>query len=196
MPKILILFAHPVFSKSKVQKALLKQCQHIEGVTINDLYEQYPDLYIDVKREQQLLLQHDIIVLQHPFFWYSGPAIIKQWQDLVLEYNWAYGPKGTALQGKKVMSAISCGTARSAYQSSGRSHYSMDEFLVPYEQTVRLCRMEYMPPFVVYGTHHIRADEVAASAVQYGKILSGLADGTITPEQYSGLGHMNELILP
>jgi len=193
MPKILIQFAHPVFSKSKVQKVLLKHCQHIEGVTINDLYEQYPDLYIDVKREQQLLLQHDIIVLQHPFFWYSGPAIIKQWQDLVLEYNWAYGPEGYALSGKKVLSTISCGNAETAYQPSGRSRYSIDEFLVPYKQTVQLCRMEYLPPFVVYGTHHIRPEALEASAVQYSKILKGLADGSLTPDQYRHLGHMNEL---
>ena len=61
------------------------------------LYAAYPDFMIDVKREQQLLLDHDIIVLQHPFYWYSSPAIIKEWLDLVLENGWAYGTGGSNL---------------------------------------------------------------------------------------------------
>lgn len=195
MPKVLIQFAHPVFSKSRVQKLLLKQCHDIEGVTINDLYEQYPDLYIDVKREQQLLLQHDIIIFQHPFFWYSGPAIVKQWQDLVLEYNWAYGPQGMALQGKKIMAALSCGTAQAAYQSSGRSHYTMDEFLTPFKQTFRLCRMEYLPPFIIYGTHHITKEALETSAIQYGQVIRGLANGSITREHCFELAHMNDIVI-
>jgi hypothetical protein len=28
------------------------------------------------------LLQHEIIIFHHPFFWYSTPAILKEWQDL------------------------------------------------------------------------------------------------------------------
>lgn len=44
--------------------------------------------------EQQLLLEHDIIVFQH-FYWYSCPAILKEWMDRVLEYGFALGLKGT-----------------------------------------------------------------------------------------------------
>lgn len=196
MPKVLIQFAHPVFSKSRVQKTLLKHCHDVEGVTINDLYEQYPDLYIDVRREQQLLLQHDIIVLQHPFFWYSSPAILKQWQDLVLEYNWAYGPEGDALKGKKVLSVISCGTAQEAYQPSGQSRYTMQEFLIPFKQTVSLCKMEYLPPFILYGTHHISQEKLEECGTRYARILKGLAAGTIRPEHYGQLEHINDLVLP
>lgn len=29
--------------------------------------------------------------MQHPFYWYSTPALLKEWQDLVLEHGWAYG---------------------------------------------------------------------------------------------------------
>ena len=56
------------------------------------------------KREQELLLQHKIIVWQHPFYWYSSPALLKEWIDLVLEHGWAYGRKGDMLKGKKVNS--------------------------------------------------------------------------------------------
>ena len=52
MNKILILFAHPRFEKSKTNRALLKNIGRLEGVTLNDLYEQYPDFNIDVDREK------------------------------------------------------------------------------------------------------------------------------------------------
>src|ERR1043166_905728 len=98
MSHILILFAHPAYEKSRVHKLLVKKARALEGITFHDLYEAYPDFDIDVKREQELLLQHDTIILLHPFYWYSSPAIIKQWQDLVLELGWAYGKKGTTLK--------------------------------------------------------------------------------------------------
>ena len=55
-----------------------KYARKVKGVTFNDLYEHYPDLFIDIKREQQLLAKHDIIIFQHPFYWYSSPPILKQ----------------------------------------------------------------------------------------------------------------------
>ena len=110
MKKILILFAHPAFQKSLINKALLNQVKGIEGVTINNLYEKYPDFFIDVAVEQKLLLEHDIIVWHHPFYWYSAPAIIKEWMDLVLEHGFAYGSKGRALEGKWAISAVSTGS--------------------------------------------------------------------------------------
>src|SRR6266545_285117 len=103
--KILILFAHPRLSGSHVQRAV----HDLPGVTFHDLYAAYPDFTIDVGHEQSLLLDHDLIVLQHPFYWYSAPAIIKEWLDLVLELGWAYGPGGTALRGKLMMNAITTG---------------------------------------------------------------------------------------
>ena len=41
-----------------------------------------------------------MIVFQHPVYWYSSPAILKEYQDLVLEYGFAYGHDGHALDGK------------------------------------------------------------------------------------------------
>jgi glutathione-regulated potassium-efflux system ancillary protein KefG len=50
MNKILILFAHPRFEKSKTNRALLKNIAQQEGVTLNDLYEQYLGFNIDIDR--------------------------------------------------------------------------------------------------------------------------------------------------
>ena len=75
MNKILILFAHQRFEKSKTNRALLKNVGRIDSVTVNDLYEQYPDFNVDTDREKMLLMAHQIIVWHHPFYMYSAPAL-------------------------------------------------------------------------------------------------------------------------
>ena len=121
--RLLILFAHPALHKSRVNQLLLSSVESLPGVTINDLYEAYPNFHVNVAREQALLLEHDVIVFQHPFYWYSSPAILKQWQDLVLEYGFAFGKNGTRLHGKLVLTAISTGGPSSAAAPSHRRRH-------------------------------------------------------------------------
>lgn len=177
MSRILILFAHPAFEKSRVHKQLLAAIRGLQGITLHDLYEVYPDLNIDVRQEQSLLLQHDIILLQHPFYWYSAPAIIKQWQDLVLEHGWAYGHTGTALRGKRLGNVITAGAQQAAYQQEGWHRYPLEEFLLPFKQMAMLCNMLYLPPFVVYGTHQMDNSSINEHAVSYKQYLEQLRDG-------------------
>ena len=154
--RILILFAHPALQKSRINRPLLEAVQGADGITVRDLYEAYPNFLIDVAREQELLVAHDIVVFQHPFYWYSVPAILKEWQDLVLEYGFAYGAEGTALHGKRLLSAITTGGSEKAYQPEGINRFRVAELLLPIAQTAHLCGMTYLPPFVVHGTHRLR----------------------------------------
>ena len=121
----------------------------MEGVTVHDLYEAYPDFDIDVSREQALLREHDVIVFHHPFYWYSSPAVVKQWMDLVLEYGFAFGSHGTELRGKALMSVLSTGGEKAGYSRQGLHGHTLREFLIPFEKTAHLCNMAYLPPFVV-----------------------------------------------
>lgn len=175
--RILVLFAHPALERSRVNRAMTRGLDSIDGVTFHDLYEAYPDFDIDVKREQALLLQHDVIVLQHPLFWYSTPALLKQWEDLVLEHGWAYGSHGTALYGKKVLSAITAGGSEAAYQHDGYHQTTIDELLLPIKKTANLCGMEYLPPFVVYGTLEMSPEQMKEHAANYRRKLEELAGG-------------------
>ena len=194
MASVLIQFAHPFLSKSVIQKMLLKYCRNLKGVTFNDLYEYYPDLYIDVKREQELLVAHDIVVLQHPFYWYSCPAIIKQWMDLVLEYDWAYGHNGNMLKGKKLFNAISSGGGKQTYGPHGYNHYPVNDFLLPFRQTAHLCKMEYLPPFVVHSSFRITDDAVKKYALQYAGILEAFVNDEITPDNYRDIEYLNDVL--
>ncbi len=174
MASLLVLFAHPALEKSRVHRQLIASIRPMENVTIHDLYQEYPDLYIDVPREKELLLRHDIVVFQHPFHWYSAPAIVKLWIDLVLEHGWAYGTGGTALKGKRLFNALSAGGIEQAYQKEGYNRFTIREFLAPFEQTARLCNMTYLPPFVIHGTHRIDGEEIRHHAEQYRNILENL----------------------
>jgi len=194
MPKILILFAHPALEKSRLHVQLLQEVKKIPGITLQDLYEAYPDFDIDVQREQALLLQHDIIFLQHPFYWYSAPALVKQWEDLVLEHGWAYGKTGKALQGKYLGSIITAGGQESAYQPEGHHRYTMQQFLIPFAQTAALCNMEYLPPFVIHGAHLLDEYGIRQYVTAYRKVLELLRDGAYTPQQLRQLKDLQQLL--
>jgi glutathione-regulated potassium-efflux system ancillary protein KefG len=64
--KILVLFAHPAYHRSHANLRLVEAVRDLPDVTLHDLYEEYPDFNIDVRREQDALLAHDIVVFQHP----------------------------------------------------------------------------------------------------------------------------------
>lgn len=178
MPKILILYAHPAPHKSEANRRLSAAVRGMEGVTFHDLYEAYPDFLIDVPREQVLLVQHDVIIFQHPFYWYSTPAILKEWQDLVLEYGFAYGESGDKLEGKTWVNALTAGGGASSYTDTGYNSFTVRHLLAPLEQTARLCRMTFLEPFVVYGTLDThRKGELEREAERYRDFVTKLRDG-------------------
>lgn len=194
MARVLILFAHPALERSRVQARMVRHAAHLDGITFRDLYQLYPDFEINIKKEQQLLLEHDFVIWQHPFYWYSAPPLLKQWLDLVLEHNWAYGSKGNALTGKYVLNAISAGASQTVYTREGRNHFTVREFLAPFEQTARLCKMEYLPPFVVHGTHRISDSDAEFYAVQYEQLLIAIVNNRLSPAQMEAVTYLNDLL--
>ena len=90
--KVLYLVFHPDLTSSKVNREWKTQIDESGVVNVSrDMYSEYPDFNIDVEKEQKLLLEHDRIVIQFPFYWYSCTPLLKKWLDVVLTYNFAYG---------------------------------------------------------------------------------------------------------
>lgn len=174
--RVLVLFAHPALEKSRVNRRLVEAVSGLYGVTFHDLYEAYPDFHIRVEHEQRLLEEHDAVILQHPFFWYSTPALIKEWEDLVLEHGWAYGSEGKALRGKIMLSAITTGGREEAYQPEGFNRFTIRQLLAPIEQTARLCGMDYLGPSVVHGTHRMESEAIERHATEYRRLVEALRD--------------------
>ncbi len=194
MTKILILFAHPRYENSLVHQHLMLAARQVKGVTFHDLYELYPDFDIQIEHEQELLISHDLIILQHPFYWYSCPPLLKQWIDLVLEHGWAYGREGESLRGKKMFNAISTGGRQEAYAKGGFNRFTIEQFLAPFEQTARLCNIDYYPPFVVHGTHMATRSDIETAAENYRKLLEVLVSGQFQDSDIMKLTYLNELI--
>jgi len=193
--KTLILFAHPAIHKSRVNRAMMNAVKNLENVTFHDLYAAYPDLYIDVEKEKKLLLEHELIILQHPFYWYSTPAILKEWSDLVLEFGFAYGPGGDNLVNKFWMHAISTGGPEAAYQSSGYNRYTMRQLLAPWDQTAYLCGMVFIPPFVIHGSlKYSQPGELKAIAEEYKNTILKLQNEEINVRTLNQLEKINQKI--
>jgi glutathione-regulated potassium-efflux system ancillary protein KefG len=195
MNKILILFAHPRFEKSKTNRALLTNIGQIEGVTLNDLYEQYPDFNIDVDLEKESLLTHQVIIWHHPFYMYSAPALLKQWIDLVLEHGWAHGKNGDNLKNKIIFNVITSGGTREVYAANGHNRFTIREFLFPFEQTATLCKMIYLPPFAVQGTYLLTAAALKSHVTMYHTLLERLVKGDFDVEALKKVEFLNDWII-
>lgn len=182
MPSLLLYYAHPGHQHSRVNRRMFDMAAKQSVLTAVDLYAKYPRLNIDVDAEQQLLIDHDIILFQFPLFWYSCPALVKQWLDLVLEHGFAYGTGGDKLKDKTMMLAVTAAGPEEAYTKEGYQHHDLRTFLTPFEQTANLCQMRFAAPFVLYGS--LQADEarIEQHINGYTTLLDGLTEGALSAE--------------
>jgi glutathione-regulated potassium-efflux system ancillary protein KefG len=187
--RVLVLFAHPRLRQSVVQRAMLAAIAGVDGLTVRDLYAEYPDLMIDPRREQDALLAHDLVVLQHPLYWYSAPAIVKEWLDVVLEEGWAYGAGGTRLHGKYLLNAVSTGGPQEAYHGHGRNRFPVRSLLVPFDQTAYLCGMGWLEPFVIHAGRKLEQAALSSRTERYRELLVGLRDDRLDPRKHLAEGY-------
>ena len=195
--RILILFAHPSQHKSEINVPLYTASQQIDKVTLVDLYAEYPTFRIDIDREQERLVAHDIIVFMFPLYWYSTPALLKEWQDLVLEYGFAYGSKGKALHGKSFLCAVSAGGAEQTFSAEGNNHYTIRELLHPLEQTAVLTGMRYLPPFTLFGARTaVEEGRVKYHVEHWQQVLIALRDNHLDLNKAERLAKLNDSLVP
>lgn len=177
MARLIVYYAHPGHRFSQVNAAMHARALATEEITVVDLYAEYPRHNVNIDVEQQRLVDHDILLFQFPLFWYSSPSLVKEWQDLVLEHGFAYGKDGTRLAGKTMMLAITAAGPQDAYTKNGYQHHDLRTFLTPLEQTARLCKMAFVPPYVLYGSLKAPgAGLVPAHVEGYGQLLEALRD--------------------
>jgi len=176
---VLLVLAHPALERSRANRALAKAAKGLSGVSYRDLYETYPDFAIDIEAEQASLVAHDVIALQFPLYWYSTPALMKEWLDLVWLHGFAYGEDGRALVGKRLFVACTTGASAKAYHAQGYNRFTMGEFLRPLEQTAHLCGMVWETPFVVHGAAVKDDAALKAEAERYKARIASLLPTTL-----------------
>lgn len=175
--RTLLVFAHPALERARANPALLAAASDLPGLTVRDLYELYPDFAVDVAAEQALLRDSDLIVLQFPLYWYSAPALLKEWQDAVWLHGFAYGARGCALRGKTLACAVTTGGPAGAFGPRGPHGHAVEELLLPFRQAAALCAMSWAPPFVLHDVALADDAALAREARRYRDHLAGLAAG-------------------
>ncbi|MCU8516703.1 NAD(P)H-dependent oxidoreductase [Vibrio vulnificus] len=178
--KVLVIYAHPSQHRSEVNAPLFAAAQAVDGVTCVDLYAEYPQFDINIDKEQARLLEHDVIVFQFPLYWYSTPALLKEWQDLVLEYGFAYGTDGTALKDKLMLCVVSAGGKEEAYKAEGYNHFTIRQLLAPIEQMAALTSMHYLPPFAIFGARTaLEENRIDQHVERYVTLLQALVEDRV-----------------
>ncbi|WP_067450774.1 NAD(P)H-dependent oxidoreductase [Actinomadura macra] len=172
MTRTLVVLAHPDLDASRVNAALATGIRDLPDVTVHDLYAAYADFRIDVPYEQRLLTEHDRVILQFPFYWYSVPPLLKKWLDEVFERGWAYGSGGDALHGKRLRLATTVGGGEKLYQPAGLNRFPVTDLLLPWDATANLTGMSYEPPFIVHGASSITDEELAEQVRLYRRLLT------------------------
>lgn len=125
--------------------------------------------------EQALLADHDVIVFQHPVFWYNTTPLFKQWQDKVFTLGWAFTVDGSASQlaGKKAVVAVTA----EHYTPEGSNQATLETLLSNWHATLRLRQFDIQQPMVkVYGTAFgLSGEDLATAAKQYNELLASFA---------------------
>lgn len=178
MSKVVVISGHPNLDESFTNKVILDKVQQdVSDIQVRRLDSLYPDYKIDVEAEQQALLEADVIVLQFPFYWYSVPALLKKWVDDVFSYNFAYGSRGDKLKGKDFLLSVTIGGPEESYDPLGYNHFTIEQLLMPLQQTAYLAGMNYRKPIYTHGMVFIPGvyntqEGVEVKAMQHGAELA------------------------
>lgn len=143
--KVLVILSHSYQTQSVSNVAIAEEYAKA-GFEIHNLEQLYPDGKIDVAREQAAVEAADLIIFQHPVFWYNMPPMLKKWQDDVQAYGWAYGTGGDKMQGKKFLHAYTTGSPRDKYDDA-----TVRELSASLRTSAAFVGMEWLEPMGAFG---------------------------------------------
>lgn len=169
MQNVLIISGHPNLDESIANATILDEvAKALPGAEIRFLDALYPDYRIDVAKEQEALLNADVIVWQFPFSWYSVPGLMKLWIDQVLVHGFAHGSTAK-LGGKKLIISFTTGAPESLYSPEGFFGHVIEQYLTPFETTALLCNLDLQDPIYTLGISYVDRDE---ARIQQQKVLA------------------------
>ena len=171
--EILVIATHPNIKESRVNKVWIETLKKENNVTVRFLDEIYgEDKKINVEKEKDFLEKSERVVFQFPFYWYSMPALMREYFDSVLQFGWAYGPKGDALKGKEFLVARSVGAPEYSYMGGSYNNFTITELLRPSEATANAVQMIYLTYFALFDIPRLSDEEIEESAKKYIKHIN------------------------
>jgi NAD(P)H dehydrogenase (quinone) len=119
-------------------------------------------------------------------WWYTMPAILKGWVDRVFSFRFAYGVgvhdetrygerfgEGT-LRGRRAILSVTVGGPESHYTDRGING-PIEDLLFPIHHGILYYPgLEVLPPFVLYGTDRLTAEDYASAAKAWQQRLLSL----------------------
>jgi len=177
--KILVILSHPNFENSIANKTIIEHIKKTipeSKLAVRHLESLYPEYDIDIKAEQAALLNADLLIFQHPFYWYSTPSILKKYLDDVMTWGFAYGTGGDKLKGKHFLQSITLGGSKESFTPLGYNRFSIEDILKPMQQSVYHIQMIYNQPLYSYRNAYVpeiynSISEVKQSAIAHAEKL-------------------------
>jgi len=176
--KTLLILCHPNIEESGAQQFLISSLPKDGSVTLHHLDTIYPNFTIDVEREINTIMNHDQIIFQFPFYWYSAPALLKHWQDLVLT---ALQKQPELLATKKLGLIISLGVAAHEYQAGGQEQFSISELTKPFQAVARYFNMDYLSPLIISRFSYLTDPQKMNLLIDYQCYFAGLTNAPLSP---------------
>jgi glutathione-regulated potassium-efflux system ancillary protein KefF len=174
---IAVLQAHPYPDRSRANRILGRAIDDLPGVAVRSLYDLYPDFAIDVDAEQRVLAAAEVVVWQHPLFWYAAPALLTLWYEQVLTAGWAWGPGGDALRGKLCLWVVTTGGDDGDYGPDGLHGHRFETFASATRQTALFCGMRWLDPLIVHAANRVGDEVLRAWGERYRDRLVALGAG-------------------
>lgn len=143
--KTVVIFSHSYQDQSVSNTAIAEEFA-LAGFEVRNLESLYPDGQIDIVKEQEALVSADVIIFQHPIFWFNIPPMLKKWQDEVLQYGFAYGTGGDKLKGKKFIDSYTTGSPEEVY--AGDLGTTINSSVLA---SASYCGMDVLPAQPAYG---------------------------------------------
>lgn len=154
--KILIVNGHPNMKNSFATKKILEEIKtkHFPKADITNVGDLYPNFQINVKEEQKKVTEHDVIILQYPFYWYEAPALLRKWIEDTMAHGFAMDSKGGKLNGKTLVVSFTGGSTEEMYRHGGPRNYELSEFMPEYILLAKFTGMKW-GGFIYSGGYHM-----------------------------------------
>ncbi len=152
MRKILIINGHPNLQKSLANKNIITILRDKLNADIHNIASKYPNFDFDIQKEQDIILEYDILFFQYPIYWCSMPGFLKEWIDKIFAINFAYGNKHL-LKNKKIVQSVTL-----SGENSAESRFNvLNKMMFPIQGLAKHCKMNYYKEFVLYGMNYTKS---------------------------------------
>lgn len=174
MNKHLLVLAHPNINESNINRFLLESNCDNQQVTVHDLYRLYPHFNINIENERQRIREAQHIIFQFPMYWYSCPALLKEWLDRVMVRGFAYAEGERVLAGKKLQIILTSAGGHRDYAHDGFHKCTYQELLKPFQTFANLCEMEFLPPLCIGDVYALTEEALTQAASDYKQTIAML----------------------